>query len=75
METSKMTRSEIREEKALNKFIKSNGGQPIGCLAERSFITNLFDPVMPNGKSLLTGKALKKGTKVKLFGTGEIVEI
>lgn len=70
-----MTRSERNEEAKLSKFIKSNGGSPIGCLAERSPISGMFDAVMPNGKSVFTGKSLPKGTKVRLFGSNEIVEI
>ena len=70
-----MTPSEIREDKKLAKFLKANGGQPVGVLVERNPLTRMFDAVTANGKSVVNGKALPKGTKVRLWGNGEIVVI
>ena len=68
-----MTRSERNEEKKLSKFLKDNG-QPVGVLVERG-PTGLFEAVTANGKSVQTGKPFPKGTKIRLFGSTEIVEI
>ena len=57
----------MNTEKRLQNFLKSNGGQPIGCLAERNPTTHMFDAVTANFKSVQTGKSLPKGTRVKLW--------
>lgn len=70
-----MSPSEKRDEAELKKFLDENGGQPVGVLIKRNPETGLFDAVTGNMKSVMTGRKLPKGTKLRLFKDGKIFTV